>query len=103
VISELFDLGVEGAEVLQAETPGLIDILDPNRTPEDLESATSSVMTVWLFLVPIVAQRRANPGDDVISALLHPSDGSEPLSDEDIILLCILMLPAGYKTTANLI
>jgi hypothetical protein len=103
VIAELFDVGVEGAQVLHAETPALVGTLEPDPSPESLEEVNAAAMTVMLFLVPIVAERRRDPGDDFISALLHPPDGGAALETDDIILICLLLLPAGFKTTANLI
>ena len=60
-------------------------------------------MTVMLFLVPIVAQRRCDPGEDLLSALIHPPDGGVALETEEIITMCLLLLAAGHETTANLI
>jgi cytochrome P450 len=56
-----------------------------------------------LFLVPIVAERRRDPRDDLLSALIHPPDGGAPLETDEIITMCLLLLAAGHETTANLI
>ena len=56
-----------------------------------------------LFLVPIVAQRKLDPGDDLLSALIHPPDGGIALEDDEVITMCLLLLAAGHETTANLI
>jgi cytochrome P450 len=55
-----------------------------------------------LFLVPIVAQRRLDPGEDLLSALIHPV-GGVALQTEEIITMCLLLLAAAHETTANLI
>jgi cytochrome P450 len=72
VIAELFDVGLEGAEVLGAETPMLARGLELDPTPEEREKIGAAAMRVMLFLVPIVAQRKLDPGDDLLSALIHP-------------------------------
>ncbi|HJZ37182.1 MAG TPA: cytochrome P450, partial [Solirubrobacterales bacterium] len=51
----------------------------------------------------IVARRKLDPGDDLLSALIHPPDGGVALADEEIITMCLLLLAAGHETTANLI
>jgi cytochrome P450 len=103
VIAELFDVGLEGAEVIRAETPTLARMLELDPTPAEIEAIGASAMTVMLFLVPIVAQRRADPGDDLLSALIHPPDGGVALETDEIITMCLLLLAAGHETTSNLI
>jgi cytochrome P450 len=103
VIAELFDVGLEGAELLSSETPTLARMLELDPTPEELESIGTAAMTVMLFLVPIVAQRRRDPGEDLLSALIHPPDGGVALETDELITMCLLLLAAGHETTANLI
>lgn len=103
VISELFDVGLEGAELLRSETPTLARMLELDPTQAEMEAIATAAMTVMLFLVPIVAQRRLDPGEDLLSALIHPPDGGVALETEEIITMCLLLLAAGHETTANLI
>ncbi len=103
VIAELFDVGLEGAELLRSETPTLARMLELDPTPAELEAIGAAAMTVMLFLVPIVAQRRSDPGEDLLSALIHPPDGGVALETDEIITMCLLLLAAGHETTANLI
>ena len=103
VIAELFDVGLEGAELLRSETPTLARMLELDPTPEEIDAIGAAAMTLMLFLVPIVAQRREAPGDDLLSALVHPPDGGAALETDEIITMCLLLLAAGHETTANLI
>ncbi len=103
VIAELFDVGLEGAELLRAETPTLARMLELDPTPAELEKIGAAAMTVMLFLVPIVAERRRDPGEDLLSALIHPPEGGAALETDEIITMCLLLLAAGHETTANLI
>jgi cytochrome P450 len=103
VIAELFDIGLEGAELLSSETPTLARMLELDPTPAERQAIGMAAMTVMLFLVPIVAQRRLDPGEDLLSALIHPPDGGVALATDEIITMCLLLLAAGHETTANLI
>jgi cytochrome P450 len=103
VIAELFDVGLEGAELLRMETPTLARMLELDPTPQELEAIGAAAMTVMLFLVPIVAQRREDPGEDLLSAMIHPLEGGVILETEEIITMCLLLLAAAHETTANLI
>jgi cytochrome P450 len=103
VIAELFDVGLEGAELLRSETPTLARMLELDPTPAELDEIGAAAMTLMLFLVPIVAERRSDPGEDLLSALIHPPDGGVALDTDEILTMCLLLLAAGHETTANLI
>jgi len=103
VIAELFDIGVDGAQLLRAETPRMTRVLELDPTPEELRDASSAAMTLMLFLVPIVAQRRSDPGEDLLSALIYPPDGGVALEIAEIVTMCLLLLAAAHETTTNLI
>jgi cytochrome P450 len=103
VIAELFDVGIDGAQLLRAETPRLTRVLELDQTAAELEDIGAAAMNVMLFLVPIVAQRRRDPGEDLLSALIHPPDTGVALDTDEIITMCLLLLAAGHETTANLI
>ncbi|MFD9794946.1 cytochrome P450 [Streptomyces sp. NPDC059070] len=52
----------------------------------------------------IIAERRARPeGDDLVSMLLaaHDDDTGEPMSDKDVRDQLMVMIGAGFETTAN--
>src|SRR3954468_10937798 len=51
------------------------------------------------YLVPLLAERRRQPADDVISQLVRAELDGEVLSDEEILPFLLLLLPAGGETT----
>lgn len=59
------------------------------------------------YFAPILADRREQPRDDLISTLAHAEIDGEQLSDEEIFSFLRLMLPAGvettYRSTGNLL
>ena len=55
------------------------------------------------YLTQAVAARRAQPGPDLISALLQAEVDGAALSDADIRSFAALLLVAGNETTTNLI
>jgi cytochrome P450 len=103
IIAELFDVGLEGAQLLRSETPKLAKILELDPTPADIREGDSAAMAVMLFLVPLVADRRRDPGTDLLSALIHGSDDGESLGVEEVVTMSLLLLAAGHETTASLI
>ncbi len=51
------------------------------------------------YFVDVMAERRAAPGDDLISDLVRADVDGERLSDEEIYSFLRLLLPAGVETT----
>jgi pulcherriminic acid synthase len=51
------------------------------------------------YMLPIIQDRRANPGDDLLSALCSAEVDGTAMSDEDIKAFCSLLLAAGGETT----
>ena len=51
------------------------------------------------YFVEVMAERRAAPGDDLISDLVRAEVDGQRLSDEEIYSFLRLLLPAGVETT----
>jgi cytochrome P450 len=51
----------------------------------------------------LVDTRRAQPGDDLISALICAEDGGERLTHDELLAMIVLLLVAGHDTTMSLI
>ena len=60
---------------------------------------------LWLrgYLRDLLDQRRANPGDDLMSALIAVEESGDQLTEDEIVATCNLLLIAGHETTVNLI
>ncbi|MEU0391707.1 cytochrome P450 [Streptomyces sp. NPDC006208] len=56
------------------------------------------------YLGRLLAQKREQPGDDLMSALIHASDDDgDRLSGEELMGMAWVLLVAGHETTVNLI
>jgi cytochrome P450 len=55
------------------------------------------------YLTDLLARKRAEPADDLLSALVAATDEGERLDDEELLAMTFLLLIAGYVTTVNLI
>jgi cytochrome P450 len=51
------------------------------------------------YALPLMEERRARPGDDMISRLVHEELDGERLTDEEILGFLRLLFPAGVDTT----
>ncbi|GAA4107685.1 MULTISPECIES: cytochrome P450 family protein [Streptomyces] len=57
------------------------------------------------YLKRLLEDKRAQPGDDLISALIHTADqeGGDRLSQNELLGMAWVLLVAGHETTVNLI
>jgi cytochrome P450 len=61
------------------------------------------LMFMLRYLRRLIQQRRADPGDDLISALAIAEEGGHRLSDNELLAMVFVLLIAGHETTINLI
>ena len=62
-----------------------------------------SIMSFMGYLKKLIKERHAHPKDDLVTALVQAKDGSDQLSEDEILAMIILLLVAGHETTVNLI
>jgi cytochrome P450 len=72
---------------------------DRNSDPDKAEQA---IETIFGRLFAIMAERRANAGDDLFSHILQARPGGEPLTDDQVLGYSYLLLLGGLDTTAGL-
>jgi cytochrome P450 len=53
------------------------------------------------YLRALSRERRARPGDDLISALAQVLDDGDTLTEDELIGTCVLLLNAGHEATVN--
>jgi cytochrome P450 len=70
---------------------------------QGVERVEMAIEQLYAYLVGQIQQRRAKPADDVVGALVAGQDGDDPLTDEELLATCFVMLTGGVETTANLI
>jgi cytochrome P450 len=65
----------------------------------DFERATAASQMLYDYFVGVIAERRMNPSDDVISVLVQAELEGTRLTDDEICAFLRLLLPAGAETT----
>lgn len=53
------------------------------------------------YLASLAAQRRQNPADDLLGALVIASDEGDRLTEDEVVQLTLVILAAGYESTAS--
>jgi cytochrome P450 len=53
------------------------------------------------YFTELIALKRAEPGDDLMTALIAARDDADRLSEQELVILCMTLLIGGFETTAN--
>ncbi|MET1071425.1 MAG: cytochrome P450 [Umezawaea sp.] len=96
VICELLDVPLDQRDEFRAWSGTLLT----DSTPEEAKAAGAAM---YGFLAALVESKRATPGDDIFSALVHANDDDDRLDEGELISMAFLLLVAGHETTVNLI
>lgn len=71
--------------------------------PGAREAALAAMDDLKEYLRPILAERRANPGDDIVSDYVQATYDGAPLAEQEIAAIVGQLLPAGVETTERLL
>ena len=72
-------------------------------TTADLEDADAAAAYQDAYFADLVARKRREPDDSLLSALIEIRDSGGPLSEEEMVATGRLLFGAGFVTTTNLI
>jgi cytochrome P450 len=105
VICELLGVPREDEPVFGALSRRLTLALDPVDSPteEQIRDAQQARDQLLQYLEGLIQQRRCEPGDDLLSALMASGDDEGPMGPVDLRVTLVLLLIAGHETTVNLI
>jgi len=106
VICEMLGVPVKDHERFKAWGLDIARGLDAIMLPPDSEVGKRSVSgrrALAEYFRKLIAERRAAPRDDMLSALIAAEEAGDKLNEEELLATCILLLVAGHETTVNLI
>jgi len=69
----------------------------------DRDAGSAAITDVFLYFAEMLAKRRAEPGDDLITALLQADLDGRSLEESEILIFCMTLLVAGNETTRTLV
>ena len=82
VISRMLGMPDADAGELRSWSHAATKTLDPILTDDDLRAAFFAVENMDAYLTEVIAWKRANPADDLLSALITAEDEGDVLSEE---------------------
>ncbi len=95
VIAEMLGVRAEDKELFRHWVSMIVGI-----DPQETYSATRAIVD---YCTPILEQRRQEPHEDLISALVTAEVDGKHLSDEEILGFCLILVIGGQETTTSLL
>lgn len=105
VICDMLGVPAEDHETFRSWSHDVARGLDPDFVlPEEFKQRREKTFDqLREYFLALIAKRRAEPRDDLISALIAAEEGGQVLSEDELVTTCGLLLIAGHETTVNLI
>ncbi|WP_053694634.1 cytochrome P450 family protein [Streptomyces sp. WM6372] len=100
VISELLGVPVDERHEFQHWTDRMIM---RGAEPPDPAVVNEAWRHMRAYVTELIGAKRADPGEDLLSALITARDEEQRLSEDELVAMVFLLLAAGYITTVNLI
>ncbi|MEE8581352.1 MAG: cytochrome P450 [Myxococcota bacterium] len=102
-IAELLGVPTSDRDLFRSWSADLVRLLDPLQGSGGVAPMRRANRELFSYFRPLLAERRANPRDDLLSAMISAEQDGQSLSELDLLALLGLLLVAGHETTANLI
>ncbi len=100
VIAELLGIPTEDKEKFR-HWSGIV--IRPHRTKESRLADVPELQAFLAYLADISEQRREDPREDLLSALVQAEEAADRLSEIELYSMLMLLIVAGHETTVNLI
>lgn len=81
----------------------LVRSLEPVADPATAAAIADADDALTAIAAEMIAWKRANPADDMLTALIQAEEDGDVLTDDELISQTLLLYIAGHETTVNLI
>ena len=99
VIAELLGVPPENHTKFHRWSNKLVSV----SSKRDILRALPAALSFVRYLRKLIERRRADPRDDLITALIRAEEAGDKLSEDELLAMAFLLLVAGHETTVNLI
>jgi cytochrome P450 len=103
VISEMLGIAAADHAKFKEWSDALTALVDPMQAENGMGPAQEAYVQLSAYLRRVFEERRREPRQDLISALVSVEEQGDSLSDAEMLSLSALILGAGHETTTNLL
>jgi cytochrome P450 len=105
IIAELLGAPAEDHADLQRWSRALARGFDPDPLllPDERVERTQAAREFVAYFRDLIARRKADPRDDLISGLALVEERGDSLTLDEVLATCVTLLVAGHETSVNLV
>lgn len=101
VIAEMLGIPESDRAPLRPWSADICGMYELNPSEDTAARAVRASVEFSDYLRDLIAARRKEPGDDLISGLIEAHDEGDRLTEQEMISTCVLLLNAGHEATVN--
>ncbi|HEY8979981.1 MAG TPA: cytochrome P450, partial [Streptomyces sp.] len=101
VIAEMLGIPEADRAPLRPWSAAICGMYELNPSEETATAAVRASVEFSEYLRELIAFRRGEPGDDLISGLIAAHDEGDRLTEQEMISTAVLLLNAGHEATVN--
>ncbi|MEU1478791.1 cytochrome P450 [Streptomyces sp. NPDC005760] len=101
VIAEMLGIPEKDRAPLRPWSADICGMYELNPSQDVADRAVRASVEFSDYLRGLIAERREQPGDDLISGLIAAHDEGDRLTEQEMISTAVLLLNAGHEATVN--
>ncbi|MFJ4470073.1 cytochrome P450 [Streptomyces sp. NPDC089424] len=101
VIAEMLGIPEADRAPLRPWSADICGMYELNPSPETAARAVRASVEFSAYLRELIALRRKEPGEDLVSGLIAAHDEGDRLTEQEMISTAVLLLNAGHEATVN--
>ncbi|WP_411150387.1 cytochrome P450 [Streptomyces sp. A30] len=101
VIAEMLGIPESDRAPLRPWSADICGMYELNPSEDVAARAVRASVEFSDYLLQLIADRRKEPGEDLISGLIAAHDEGDRLTEQEMISTCVLLLNAGHEATVN--
>jgi len=101
MIAELLGVPADHQNQLIAWSHAIVRVFDEGHSPEQALAGEMAVQDFVAYVKELLVERRARPGQDLVSELLKAEHEGDRLDEDELVSTCILTLNAGHEATVH--
>ena len=103
VIAEMLGVPAQDMDRFKHWSNDISLTIEPSLREDQIRRVERASEKLYEYFESIIEERRREPQDDMITALLNAEDEGDRLTHEELLGTLVLLLVAGNETTRNLI
>ena len=103
VIADLFGVPIQDRHQFKRWVDILFQPYDKDKLEDIEQQKQNAAQEYFQYLYPFVVQKRMSLADDIISDLIQAEVDGEKFTDEEIVMVSMVLLGAGVETTSHAI